>query len=427
MFRKLTQEIYTAVWPESRQERFFLLAAFCCNFFISVDYAIVRPASNSIFLSFFPSTILPYIWCSGLPLNFLLVSLYNRYLPKLGCWRIFLCIIAMIMVGNFIGGLFLANSPWLSVFHFIWKEIYILLLFQTLWSLIHMTVSSSRAKAVYGIMFGIGGMASMLGSFVPGFCAHLIGSEALLFLDLPIMLLLAISYRKAVSFSEPLQAHSTFHKGGGETASLNEGIKLITRSRILPYILLIVLFMQITATLVDYQFNAFLQEAYPVKNLRTEFLGLMGSIVNFSSVSMQFVGSFLLMRLVGLRGTHFFVPIVLACNAVGSLIWPGLRMLTFSFASIKVFDFSLFGITKEMLYLRLSPEEKFQAKALIDVFAYRGAKALAAMVILGLQAAHLAQLHFLSWVCLIFFAVWCLALFFLFRREFSSASANSKF
>jgi len=417
MFHKIFKEIRNAIWPDSRQERCFLLAAFCCNFCISADYAIVRPASNSIFLSFFPSTILPYIWLSGLPLNFLLVALYNRYLPKLGCWKIFLCLISLIMVGNFVGGVFLIDSPWLSVSHFIWKEIYVLLLFQTLWSLIHMTISTERAKAVYGIMFGIGGMASMLGSFVPGFCAHLTGSEGLLFFSLPMMILLAISYRKAIFFSQPLQAHGLFHKGGGETASLSVGIKLITRSRILPYILLIVLFMQITATLLDYQFNAFLQEIYPIKNSRTEFLGRMGSVVSFSSTFMQFVGGFILMRFIGLRGTHFFIPIVLACNAFGSLIWPGLRMLAFSFASIKVFDFSLFGITKEMLYLRLSPEEKFQAKALIDVFAYRGAKALAAMVILGLQVVSFTQLHFLSWVCLGFFLCWSLALFSLFRRE----------
>ncbi len=423
MFRKKIQEILIAIWPQSRQERLFLLMTFLCSFFITADYAIVRPASNSIFLSFFPSTILPYVWLSGLPLNFILVALYNRYLPKIGAWKIFLTLVTLIFAGNLAGALFLYDSPWLSVAHFIWKEIYVMLLFQTLWSLIHMTVSEERAKSVYGVMFGVGGIASVLSSFVPGFCAHIIGSEALLFFSLPIMILLAISYRKAISYSEPLKAHATFHKGGGETATLNVGIKLISRSKVLPYILLLVLFFQVSATLLDYQFNAILQEVYPDKNPRTEFLGRLSSVISSFSVFFQFIGSFFLLRFIGLRGSHFIVPVVLSLNALGSLFWPGIRMMAYSFASIKVFDFSLFGIIKEMLYLKLSPEEKFQAKALIDVFVYRASKALAAMVILGLQAINFGHTSFITGACLVIFVFWCFSLAKLFREEAKATAA----
>ncbi len=415
--RKKFEEIITKIWPGSRQERLFILAAMFCGFFINADYSIVRPVSNSIFLSFFSSTILPYVWLAALPINFLLVSLYNRYLPKLGCWRIFVVIASLIVLGNTLGAIYLSQAPYFSVMHFIWKEVYVLLLFQTLWSLIHMTVSVERAKSLYGVMFGFGGLGAVIGSFVPGFCAMELGSETLLFFSLPILVAMGLVYRKAISFSAPLQTHATFHGGGGKPSPLSVGVKMITSSKVLPYILLLVIFMQLASTLLDYQFNSYLQAAYPEKNLRTEFMGRLGSLVHFSTITLQFIGSFFLLKFLGLRGTHFLVPIVLACNAVSSLLWQGLGTLAFSFASIKVFDFSLFGIVKEMLYVRLSPEEKFQAKALIDVFAYRGAKALAAMVILGLQAVNLAGLHFLSIVCLGIFILWCLSLASLFRRD----------
>jgi AAA family ATP:ADP antiporter len=410
------KEYFKSFWPKELPEKLFILAAMFCGFFISADYSIVRPVSNSVLLSFFPSTVLPYLWLSSVPLNFLIVSLYNRYLPKLGCWKIFLAIVSIIAGGNFLAGFFIGESSSLSIIHFIWKEIYILLLFQTLWSLIHMSITPERAKALYGIMFGVGGMGSVLGSFVPGFCAIEMGSESLMFFSIPILLCLGICYWFAVKFSLPLQTHTTFHQGGGKPAPISAGLKMIGQSRVLPYILLLVVFMQISATLIDYQFNAFLQQAYPEKDLRTEFLGRMTSIISSSTITVQFLGSVFLLSTIGLKGTHFLVPLILGCNAICSLIWPGLRTLAFSFAIIKVFDFSLFGIIKEMLYVRLSPEEKFQAKAFIDVFSYRGAKALAAMTILGLQAMSFTNLSLLTFCCLVIFLLWGYSLKRLFRN-----------
>ena len=410
------KKYFEGCWPKELPERLFILAAMVCGFFISADYSIVRPVSNSVLLSYFPSTVLPYLWLGSVPLNFILVSLYNRYLPKLGCWKIFLSIVLAIASMNLLAGIYIGESSYFSVFHFVWKEIYILLLFQTLWSLIHMTVTPERAKALYGIMFGVGGLGSVLGSFVPGFCAIEMGSEALLFFSIPILFCLSLCYWFAIKFSTPLQTHSTFHVGGGKPAPVIAGIKMIAKSRVLPYILLLVIFMQITATLIDYQFNAYLQQAYPVKDLRTEFLGRMTSIISSSTIAVQFLGSILLLGTLGLKGTHFLVPIVLGCNAVFSLVWPGLRTLALSFATVKVFDFSLFGIIKEMLYVRLSAEEKFQAKAFIDVFSYRGAKALAAMTILGLQAMNFTNLNLLTFCCLWVFVLWGLSLRRLFRQ-----------
>ena len=60
-------------------------------------------------------------------------------------------------------------------------------------------------------------------------------------------------------------------------------------------------------------------------------------------------------------------------------------MASASIIAIKSLDHSLFGIGREMLYVPLTQEEKFHAKAVIDVFAYRSAKALAAFLLLFVQ------------------------------------------
>jgi ATP/ADP translocase len=60
-----------------------------------------------------------------------------------------------------------------------------------------------------------------------------------------------------------------------------------------------------------------------------------------------------------------------------------------------------------MLYLPLSSEEKFKAKAVIDVFAYRSSKALASLALLASQFFTLNSFDtMLSWALFITFCIW---------------------
>ena len=67
------------------KEHLFILTAMLCSFFISMDYAVIRPVSNALFITDYGVNFFPYAWISSIPLNLLLVGLYNKYLPKLGC------------------------------------------------------------------------------------------------------------------------------------------------------------------------------------------------------------------------------------------------------------------------------------------------------------------------------------------------------
>lgn len=416
MMAKLLSRIASLLHLKSRVEALFIFWAMLCGFCITSDYAVVRPVSNSVFLSFFSSQSLPYVWLGALPFNLLLVFLYNRYLPALGSKKMLFTLATTILSINLFAAFFLSTFKWFPLMHFIWKELYVLLLFQALWSIIHATVSTQQARALYGVMFGIGGLGSVFGSAIPGFLALKVGSEHLLLFSVPATLLLMWFYSKVIHCSKQILTDTHIPTEKSSPAKFFEGIQLIRRSSILPFILLLVVFMQITSTLLDYQFNLFVQKAYPIKNLRTEFLGRLSALINIGSIAVQFLGSYLFLRIASLRTAHLTVPLILACNALLSLIIPGLRTLSLSFASIKVLDFSIFTIIKEMLYVKLPTQDKFQAKAVIDVFVYRTSKAAASCIILGLQALHLANNTFLSSANLTLFLLWSAAVWSLFRR-----------
>jgi AAA family ATP:ADP antiporter len=392
----------------SKVERLFILAAMICGFLICAEYSTIRPAANSLFLHTFSVKVLPYAWIAMVPLNFLLVTLYSALLPKWGPRKVFFTTTLLIAGGNITFGILIPLFPKLSFALYIWKEIYILLMFQQLWSLIHATVNLKRARYLYGVIFGVGGLGSVFGSTLPTFFAVSIGSESLLFLSLPIYALLLFFYLKAARYCDADRLSNSLEpptRGG-----LSHGIKLIASSRFLIFILLLVVFMQLTSTIVDFQFSDYLQSHVPEKDLRTAYAGKIMGLIHTLTVALQFMGSYFLIRFMGLRNTHFSIPIILGACALSFAFVPAFALLTLSFVAVKTLDFSLFGVLKEMLYIPLSTDEKFRAKAVIDIFAFRSSKAVASLGILGLQLI-LPNIHpVLTWILVVLTFLWCISI-----------------
>lgn len=393
-----------------RSERLFILFALLCSFLISADYATIRPVSNALFLTAYGTSFFPYAWLATVPLNIFLVSLYNKYLPRWGCLKMFLALASIIVGFNFFCALFVKHIPFLPFVFYVWKEIYIMLMFQQLWSVIHSTVSLSQAKYLYGIFFGIGACGAIFGSILPGYCAVKLGSENLLFASLPIYLLLTLCYCFALKQTQEGMAYKL--EDETKRSSLNaffHGFTLIRSSKFLLFILIIVMFMQVSSTLIDYQFNHFLQNHIVEMDLRTQYTGRILGIVHSATLVLQFLGSFLLVHFLGFKRSHFFIPLILGLNQLAFIFLPTFGLITFSYITVKCFDFSLFGVVKEMMYVPLKKDEKFRAKAFIDVFAYRTSKAFASFLIFGLQwflSGHLQKT--IALIGLFLFLLWCL-------------------
>ncbi len=402
MFIDKLSAIKQEIFSFTRSERIFILCAMICGFCISAEYAIIRPVSNAVFMTAYGSGFFPWVWMALVPLNFLAVELYNRFLPRLGCRNMFLIIASLVIGVNAIGPLLLKTWSLFPFVFYCWKEIYVLLMFQQLWSVIHSMIKFDRAKYLYGLFFAVGGLGGIVGSFLPGFLAVKLGSENFLYMGIPFYCALVASFLILLTHSHD----SVKNKWEVKKGSIQEGVKLIVKSRTLIFILLLVVFMQLTSTILYYQINQTVETTILDKDLRTEFFGKILGLTNVITVALQCLGSFLLVHFIGLRLSHFCIPCILCVNALGCLVFPFFSMFSYAYVTIKAFDFSVFGILKEMLYIPLSKEEKFQAKAFIDVFAYRSSKALASFLILAFQFIQ-APFSALSWISAIVCLIWC--------------------
>jgi AAA family ATP:ADP antiporter len=169
-----------------------------------------------------------------------------------------------------------------------------------------------------------------------------------------------------------------------------------------------VVFMQVTATLTDFQFNTFLERLYTQKDVRTAYFGRLLGYGNIVTMSFQLLGVYVLIRFMGKFKTHLLVPLILCLNGIVFILFPVYGVISYAFVTIKCFDFSLFNVIKEMLYIPLKIEEKFRAKALIDVFVYRGAKVFASIFVIALQSLWVSSLiPIISWINISIFLLWC--------------------
>ncbi len=202
-----------------------------------------------------------------------------------------------------------------------------------------------------------------------------------------------------------------------KSPSFGEGFVLIRHSSLLLFILCIVVLMQVCSTLVEYQFNTLLAEKFSDLDMRTSYTGKLFAWVNGSTVVLQLFGTALFVHVFGLKGGHLFVPLVLGLSGIALVLFPVFGLASFAYATIKSFDFSLFGVIKEMLYIPLKIEEKFQAKAVIDVFAYRSAKAVASLLVIA------APFYVILWESVALCALWVVLVWMLFKHYEKRASS----
>ena len=317
----------------------------------------------------------------------------------------------------------LKDFPALIFAQFIWKDIYILLMFKQLWSMIHSTIAANRAKYLYGAIFGMGTIGAISGSLIPSFLAVWLGSEKLFLCTLPLYCILYFCYREA--FKRSALDQTDFVKHLTLDARPREGFALIRRSSFLTIALILVILMQVSVGLMDYQFNSYLESNIADKDLRTVYVGHIVGFTNALSLALQFFGGFIMVRFLGIRGSHLFVPIALLMNALVAQAIPSFAVISFGYVAIKAVDFSLFGVIRELLYIPMKLDEKFRAKAIIDIFAYRSSKALVSLCILTLQGfLGVKILGITSMVSVATILLWIGAVFFLFYRKSPSRATE---
>lgn len=370
-------------------------------FFNVASYSISRPAIESLFLKDHSSSALPTVWILTAIATALAMSIYNRFNTRYSLLKVFG---ASALLSAFSLGVLVLGAqnaiPGTSFLLYIWKEIYVVILSEIFWSFADTVFDSKSAKRVYGLLLAVGSIGGLTGSLIVGQIAKIFGTAGSLWTVIPILI---ASFLTSTVFARYASEEQLAEWNNKKQKNFDGSLQVIWKSQYLLPLLFLIVVVQITITLIDFEFNNTLQFSYPDVDQRTDILGKVHAAIDIVALFLQLTSSFIF-RMIGVSGTLFCIPICLMGVVIGALTVPHIAMMFTLKVASKCFDYSLFRASKEILYIPLSRLEKTKGKAFIDILIYRLSKGFSSLLLLALS--FLSASNYVLEVALILQIIW---------------------
>jgi AAA family ATP:ADP antiporter len=262
---------------------------------------------------------------------------------------------------------------------FSWKEVYIVLQIHLFLAYANSWLKREDFLRWIGPLGGLGSLGGVLGGLLTSWYARQWGTGATLLLGQVFVFLPAIL---SLSLEKIPGTRPSEKSGESPLRSLNTP----AIRRYVISIAAIVALTQVVINIADFQFSLVFEAAIKDASERTAYLGHVYTATNALTLVLQIAVLPLLLKYIGERMLHFFIPLsYLLCLALG-LNGGVLLASALFYTYLKACDYSLFSAGKELLYHPLAPLQKYGAKYLTDMFVYRASKAGIAAVLIYFQS-----------------------------------------
>ncbi len=311
--------------------------------------------------------------------------------------------------------LLLANPRGGTVWTFyLFGDLFNTLMVPTFFAFLNDSVNGEQAKRLYGLV-GFGGVAGgAFGSIALAALISRISASVWMLILIGVMLVImalafAASRNIPTSESRPIPPAKPDTADRKANAAL-EGAKLVFRSRYLLAIVAIVGFYEMVSTIMDFQFSSSVEHFLSGAAIGEQFSRVF-AITNIGAMLVQLIFTSYVMTRFGIGTALLVLPIAALGGSAGFLLVPTLWTGSFLNTADNAFSYSINQSAKEALYVPTTREEKYKAKAFIDMFVQRFAKAIAVGISL-LLTAHFKGFSTIRWLSLVVAAiliVWILA------------------
>ena len=312
---------------------------------------------------------------------------------------------------------------------YLFGDLFSTLMVATFFAFLNDSVTPDAAKRLYGPI-GLGGVAGgAVGSLVVARFIGRLGLVDWLWVAFGVgvaILLVAFAAGRLVADAPPPapppreaparpSAGPPAPEPGGNPAL--EGAKLVVRSRYLLAIVAIVGIYEIVSTILDFQFTSTIAHYLEGPAIGAQFATVF-AITNVVALLVQLFLTSLIMTRIGVGVALLVLPVIVLCGSAGFLALPILWMGSLLNTADNGFSYSINQSAKESLYVPTTRDEKYKAKAFIDMFVQRFAKALAVGVSLGVTAVFqdFDSIRWLTLVTLPLILVWIFAARYAGRR-----------
>lgn len=191
------------------------------------------------------------------------------------------------------------------------------------------------------------------------------------------------------------------------SGSALDGAKMVFRSKYLLSIALILGLYEMVSALMDFQFTSAVAHYLDGEAIGEHF-ALVYAITNWVAFFVQLFLTSLVMRRFGVGAALLVLPAAALLSSGGFLVMPVLLTGSALLVSDNALNYSINQSAREALYVPTTREEKYQAKAFIDMFVQRFAKALAVGLSLAVTSfiSGIEGVRWLSLLTLVILIAW---------------------
>ncbi|MDH4271280.1 MAG: MFS transporter [Candidatus Aminicenantes bacterium] len=377
-------------------EELIAVSLFLYFFFITSPYYIIKSLRNASYLNRLGDEKLPLAYFLTAVLMGFIVNFHSRLQVKLPRSRLITSSLVFFFSNIVLfWWLFEQRWEWVPVVFWVWANIFAIVLVTQFWILVNDVFNPREAKRLIGFIGSGAQLGAILGGVLAGTLAK--GAPGLLLPLAAAMLGMGILVVSVVFRRQRKKAEESDSAAGGEAApsvkvGFRDAFQTTKQSR---YLLLLAGIMTVTlivSTLIDWQFNSVVDSKVLGSNRENSLTSFFGYF-NAGTMAFAFLFQLLLtsplIRAFGIRLTLLLYPLILFLGAggIGAAALVGIVPLIPAIlikASDKSLAYSLNQSVRELLYIPISPEQKYKSKIFIDMFLNRFAKGLGAIILLVL-------------------------------------------
>lgn len=335
------------------------------GFFVLAGYNFIRSVAVPVFIESYGKESL--VGAQAV-MGILLIGtlyLYNHLLSRIGARRT-LFYTQLFFALFFALGTFGAHYHWGPLIYAInvFKEIYIVMIVEQVWSYFNSTFHGEKHKFYVGIMTGIASIGPILSGFGASWISEYAHPHWLFLLTgiflLPSLFLMNYAYLKSpVDEVKPKKDEERF------------GLREFSKFPILKLLMLFVVLSQILSTVSMLNFQISMANEFPDVAKQTSQYGIFYSYINLYAGILQFLAAPILLHYLS---AGWLVLLVISVNVflqLNATINPTFSSVMYAILIFKSMDYSLFRCVKETFYESLSFDARYRSKQLIDVLGYR--------------------------------------------------------
>ncbi len=414
-------------------KKFFLLGLIFA-LTIAINW-LLRTLKDSAFITINGSVFIPHVKWASFLVSIPLVGFYNKLIDWFERDHLFYLACLFFGIGTLTFAYFLGHGTygvnnldacphritgWLW---YVFVESFGSIMITLFWTIVADTTTPESAKKGYGIIALFGQIGNILGpllvvrqaeSWGTGILAASGAAGILLLIPLLKYFITVVDSKDLQGF--PLTEHDT------KDVDFAQGLGFLFSRPYVFGIFAIVCFYEIVYALFDYRFKSLAALLYQGEAL-TKYLGQFGVMAGIVAFVSLLLGMRNFTRWLGLTLTLTLSPLIMGLLTVLTTS-TNITIIMWVMIIANALNYALHQPSKEQLYIPTSIETKYKAKAWIDIFGFRGSKAMGSGINLAIVSLGSYFMIFSTLASLSCVSMWFFIALFLGRAHKNAVNQN---